>query len=70
MTKYKILTEDSQIINGSTVYRIEALQDFSDVQTGDIGGYIEVEHNLSQSDNCWIYNDAMVYQQAIPKNHR
>lgn len=48
-------------INGKhSVYRIIALKDFGNVKTGDIGGYIESEYNLSQKGNCWIGVDAIV----------
>ena len=61
--KYK-LTEETININGRTLYRIEALKDFSNVRKGDKGGFIENEENLSQSDNCWVYDDAKVYGNA------
>ena len=57
--KYK-LTEETINVEGTTLYRIEALRDFSDVKKGDKGGYIEKEENLSHYDNCWVYEDAMV----------
>ena len=38
--KYK-LTEETINVNGKTLYRIEALKDFSDVQQGEKGGYVE-----------------------------
>ena len=61
--KYK-LTDETMTIYGRTLYRIEALRDFSDVKKGDKGGYIEKEENLSQNSNCWVYDDAMVYGTA------
>ena len=61
--KYK-LTDETMTIYGRTLYRIEALGDFSDVKKGDKGGYIEKEENLSQNSNCWVYDDAMVYGTA------
>ena len=61
--KYK-LTDETMTIYGRTLYRIEALRDFSDVKKGDKGGYIEKEENLSQNGNCWVYDDAMVYGTA------
>lgn len=45
--KYK-LTEETINVNGITLYRIEALKDFSDVKKGDKGGFLEKEDNLSQ----------------------
>ena len=45
---------------GRTLYRIVALADFGNVTTGDQGGYIESEKNLSQSGNAWVYDNARV----------
>ena len=50
---------------GRTLYRIVALADFGSVTTGDQGGYIESEKNLSQSGNAWVYDNARVYGNAI-----
>ena len=61
--KYK-LTEETIIVNDKSLYRIEALKDFSNVRKGDKGGFIENEENLSQSDDCWVCGDAMVYDNA------
>ena len=36
-----------------TVYRIKALRDFGDVKTGQLGGWIEKESNLSHDGNCF-----------------
>ena len=49
---------------GRTLYRIVALADFGSVTTGDQGGYIESEKNLSQSGNAWVYGNAKVYDNA------
>lgn len=45
-------------------YRVKALRDFNDVKKGDIGGYIHSENNLSQLDDCWIYDNAVVSDNA------
>ena len=62
--KYK-LTEESINVDDRTLYRIEALINFDDVEKGDKGGFIEKEENLSQSDICWVYDDAKVYGNAV-----
>ena len=49
---------------GRTLYRIVALADFGNVTTGDQGGYIESESNLSPYDNAWVYGNARVYDNA------
>lgn len=62
--KYKLLLEPafrSQIL-GRTIYRIQALVDFSDVKAGDIGGYVESEKNLSHEGEAWIYDNAAVIE--------
>lgn len=58
--KYK-LTEEIINVDGRTLHRIEALKDFSDVKKGDKGGFIEKEENLIQYDDCWVYENAKVY---------
>ena len=62
--KYK-LTDESVIVNGKTLHRIEALRDFGDVKKGNKGGFIEKENNLSQNGNCWVYGNARVYDNAL-----
>ena len=49
---------------GRTLYRIVALADFGSVTTGDQGGYIESEKNLSQSGNAWVSGNARVSDNA------
>ena len=61
--KYE-LTNVTREIGNRTLYRIRALKDFSDVKKGDFGGFIESIDNLDQSDDCWIYDNALVYDKA------
>lgn len=42
------------------LFRVRALRDFADVKAGDVGGFVENPHNLSQYGDCWIYNDAVI----------
>ena len=58
--KYKLTSEKIEHFN-TTLYRIEALIDFSDVKKGEKGGFIEKEENLSQEGNARVYGDAQVY---------
>jgi carbonic anhydrase/acetyltransferase-like protein (isoleucine patch superfamily) len=54
------------------VYRITALRSFRiasepdapSIETGDSGGWIQCEDNLSQSDNCWVMGDSVIYGNA------
>ena len=63
MDKYK-LTNETIIINGHILHRIQALKDFNFVVKGDLGGFVESEKNLSHEGKCWIYDDAKVYGNA------
>ena len=62
--KYRLLEDDTVLVDGRTLYRIEALRDFADVKKGDKGGYVENEKNLSHEGDCWVYNSAKVYDNA------
>ena len=57
--KYELIPSDKE-----GLYRIKALKDFYDVKKGDIGGYIQSENNLSHYGNCWIYDNAVVRDNA------
>jgi hypothetical protein len=61
--KYK-LTDKVQQVNSIMLYRIEALKNFSDVKKGELGGWVEKEKNLSQENNCWVYDNTEVYDKA------
>ena len=63
MKKYE-LTDDTVQIFGKTLHRIKALRDFGDVKAGDLGGYIEIESNLSHDGDAWVFGDARVYGDA------
>lgn len=49
-------------VNG--LQRIRALKDFGDVKTGDVGGWIESETNLSHEGLCWIFDNAKAFGDA------
>lgn len=61
MNKKYELTPEVFIINGRPLYRIIALRDFGDVKTGDVGGFIEFEDNLSHDGKCWVSRNAKLY---------
>jgi len=69
--KYRLDKTDTKTINGRTLYRVIYLKDFSIIEKGDKGGYIEKEANLSQegnarvSDNACVSDNAHVYGDAI-----
>lgn len=61
--KYEI-TEEYKEINDIKVFRIKALKDFGGVKKGDTGGWIEKETNLSQEGNCWVFDNAQVFNDS------
>ncbi len=61
--KFKLTTE-TKLWLGRTLYRIEALVDFANVKTGDKGGFVETEANVSQDGDAWVYDNAQVYDNA------
>jgi len=63
MKKYEFTGEEQEVI-GRTLRRIRAVRDFAGVHSGDIGGWIESEENLSHADNAWVSGDAWVYDNA------
>ena len=64
LSKYEIIYSDSIEFMGFTLYRIRALKDFSNVNSGDLGGYICDYENLSQYGDAWVSGDAKVYGNA------
>ncbi len=61
--KYK-LTEETITVGGKTLYRIQALKDFREIKSGDLGGFVGSEKNLSQDDNAWVFDKAKVFSDA------
>ena len=57
--KYE-LTDETMELYGTTLHRIKASCDFSDVKAGDLGGWVEKEDNLSHDGNAWVYGNAKV----------
>ena len=47
MEKKYILTDEIRAFYGKILHRIQAVRDFGNVKTGDLGGWIEKEENLS-----------------------
>ena len=62
--KKYVLTDKTKEIYGHILHRIKAVKDFGDVKKDDLGGWIETEYNLSQFGNCWIYDNAIVCENA------
>lgn len=64
MSKKYELTDEMLNFRGWKVYRIRALRDFSDVKAGDLGGFVDKDGNLSHEGDCWIYDNAMAYNET------
>ena len=66
MRKKYEFTDEIIFINGKILHRIKALIDIDqfDVKAGDLGGFIEVENNLSHDDYAWVSENAVVSENA------
>lgn len=64
MKKYELTEECKSLNNGTKLFRIRALRDFSNVKAGDLGGWIEKEGNLSHEGDAWVYDYAIVCGKA------
>lgn len=62
--KYEILKDQSITLNGHTLYRIKLLKQISNMPPGVLGGFIESEDNLSHEGNCWVAENAAVYDNS------
>ena len=63
MARYKLVQQDPE----TRLWRVQALVDIRPgVVRGDIGGWVEGEHNLTQdiTSTAWVYGEAMVCGQA------
>lgn len=63
MQKYKF-TGITKEVYGRTLNQIVCVTAFASIKSGEIGGYIEKEANLSQDGNAWVCGDAEVYGNA------
>lgn len=62
--KYKITSQSHP--KYAWLHRIQALMDVNEmVRSGDLGGYVESESNLSQEGGCWIYDHAICCGEAV-----
>jgi len=66
MKKYELTSEFKFNVFGVKVFQIKALIEIKQlgIETGDLGGFIEKESNLSQQNNAWVYGNAQVYGDA------
>ena len=64
MKKKYELTDETLEWCGHTLHQIKALKYFGNVKKGDMGGFVEKEDNLSQNNDCWVYDNAKVFGNA------
>ena len=57
--KFELTSETINLL-GITLFRIKALVDFGNVKSGDLGGFVEKEENLSMYGDAWVYGNARV----------
>ena len=65
MKKYELIESDKASPRGMPLFQVVALRDFGLVRTGDTGGYIESEANLSHNGDCWVLDNAQVSGTAL-----
>jgi len=68
--KYKLTSEVIKV-GKHKLYRIQALRDFSDVRSGDLGGFVDTEDTIINGGDCWVSESARVYDNvSISGNSR
>jgi acyl-[acyl carrier protein]--UDP-N-acetylglucosamine O-acyltransferase len=63
--KYELAPDRQIVVAGATLCRVRARMDFGNVKAGDLGGFVGSERNLSQLGECWVSDDAQVYDEAV-----
>ena len=67
MKKYELVKTDRP----DGLFQIKALKDGPWGPAGTFGGFVESADNLSQEDECWVYGDARVSENAcVSENAR
>lgn len=77
--KYELVKSDKITLKDRDIYRVSSLINFTTVDgekihSGDLGGYIQSEHNLSHEGNAWaagnsmVLGDAHVYGNALVRD--
>lgn len=65
MKKYEF-TGEVKNIGGKTLHRIRAVRDIPEyeIKSGDMGGWLETEKNLSHDGSAWVTDSAVVMDAA------
>lgn len=59
--KYELLPTTRSTPEGKPLWQLRARRDFARVKAGDLGGFVEGEHNLPQQGDAWVYPGATLY---------
>lgn len=64
--KYELTTNTKTTEQGVTLYQIKALKNIErfNVKIGDVGGFVESVENLSQQNDCWIFENSDCFGSA------
>jgi len=70
--KYKLTENNKTLPDGTVLYQIQALKDIPKYyqrengicKKDDLGGWVQSEKNLSQTGNCWVWDNAQVWGNA------
>jgi hypothetical protein len=65
-----VLSSESRVVGGVTLYRVQSVRDFLSsgdvpVFAGSLGGWVESESCLSQEGGCWVANEALVFAGSV-----
>ena len=63
LKKYKFVGEKKKVGN-SMLQQIQYTRSFAGIRAGQMGGWLESEHNLSHDGNCYISEDSYVFENA------
>lgn len=64
MKRWEFVKGDTIEINGNTLTRIRSLVNQHYAYAGELGGYIQSEHNLPHSEQSWVQGNACVFNNA------
>lgn len=64
--KYELMSDDHREMSGGPAFRVRALRAIPrhNVNVGDLGGYVQGFHNLSQDNSAWVASEAVVTERA------
>jgi hypothetical protein len=63
-----ILTNNTRVLHGVTLYQIRAIRDFGNVRAGDLGGWVSDDERLAHAGRCWIAQQAAAYENGQIRN--